>query len=139
MPSFPVHHQLLEFAQTHVHRVSDAIHHDMSLNKLWDMVKDMEAWSAAIHGIPNSQQMLASLFSLQIFNTSQARSTQHSQYLLKPTKMQYNCDRTLACFWSDSPAEEPRVSQSQVPRAGRWLCTLASRNGITQSQKSSQV
>ena len=24
-PSLPVHHQLLEFAQTHVHRVSDAI------------------------------------------------------------------------------------------------------------------
>ena len=26
MPGFPVHHQLLEIAQTHVHRVSDAIH-----------------------------------------------------------------------------------------------------------------
>ena len=25
MPAFPVHHQLLEFIQTHVHRVSDAI------------------------------------------------------------------------------------------------------------------
>ena len=25
MPDFPVHHQLLEFTQTHVHRVSDAI------------------------------------------------------------------------------------------------------------------
>ena len=25
MPGFPVHHQLLELAQTHVHRVSDAI------------------------------------------------------------------------------------------------------------------
>ena len=25
-PGFPVHHQLLEIAQTHVHRVSDAIH-----------------------------------------------------------------------------------------------------------------
>ena len=24
-PAFPVHHELLEFAQTHVHRVSDAI------------------------------------------------------------------------------------------------------------------
>jgi len=24
MPGFPVHHQLLEFAQTHVHRVGDA-------------------------------------------------------------------------------------------------------------------
>ena len=27
MPGLPVHHQLLELAQTHVHRVGDAIHH----------------------------------------------------------------------------------------------------------------
>ena len=27
MPGFPVHHQLPELAQTHVHRVGDAIHH----------------------------------------------------------------------------------------------------------------
>ena len=27
MPGLPVHHQLPEFTQTHVHRVSDAIHH----------------------------------------------------------------------------------------------------------------
>ena len=26
MPGFPVHYQLLEFAQTHVHSVSDVIH-----------------------------------------------------------------------------------------------------------------
>ena len=32
MPGFPVHHQLLEFAQTHVHRVSDAIHHPLSFS-----------------------------------------------------------------------------------------------------------
>ena len=25
MPGFPVHHQLLELAQTHVHRIGDAI------------------------------------------------------------------------------------------------------------------
>ena len=25
MPGFPVHHQLLELAQTHVHQISDAI------------------------------------------------------------------------------------------------------------------
>ena len=31
-PGLPVHHQLLEFAQTHVHRVSDAIHHPLSFS-----------------------------------------------------------------------------------------------------------
>ena len=33
--------------------VTDSV--DMSLSKFWEMVKDRETWSAAVHGVTNSQ------------------------------------------------------------------------------------
>jgi len=32
---------------------------DMSLSKLWEMVKEMEAWRAAVHGIAKSPTQLS--------------------------------------------------------------------------------
>ena len=37
--------------------ISDSM--DMSLSKLWDIVKDREAWLAAVHGVINSQTWLS--------------------------------------------------------------------------------
>ena len=32
---------------------------DMSLSKLWEMVKDREAWHASVHGVTKSQTQLS--------------------------------------------------------------------------------
>ena len=32
---------------------------DMSLSKLWEMVRDREAWRATVHGVPKSQTRLS--------------------------------------------------------------------------------
>ena len=37
--------------------VTDSI--DMSLSKLWEMLKDREAWSAAVHGVTKGQTQLS--------------------------------------------------------------------------------
>ena len=40
---------------------------DMSLSKLWEMVKDMEAWHAAVRGITKSQTQLSDSPTIQSF------------------------------------------------------------------------
>ena len=37
--------------------ITDSI--DMYLSKLWEMVKDREAWNAPVHGVTNSQTQLS--------------------------------------------------------------------------------
>ena len=40
-------------------RWSDSIIDSMILSKLWEIVKDREAWCAAVHGVSKSQTRLS--------------------------------------------------------------------------------
>ena len=56
-PGFPVHHQFLEFAQTHVHRVSDAIQASHLLSPLSSPARnptqhqDLFQWVGCLHQV----------------------------------------------------------------------------------------
>ena len=43
---------------------------DMSLSKFWEMVKDSEAWHAAVHGVTKSQTRLSDWTTISSFVTS---------------------------------------------------------------------
>ena len=45
---------------------------DMGLNKLWEIVKDREAWHAAVHGVTKGRTQLNDLTEL---NTDRSRMT----------------------------------------------------------------
>ena len=47
--------------------ITDAM--DMNLGKLWEMVRDREAWSSAVHGVTKSQTQLGDLTTTTVFGT----------------------------------------------------------------------
>ena len=72
MPGFPVHHQLLELAQTHVHRVGDAIKLSHLLLSPSPPAFSLSQHQGLLQGLSSSYQVakvLGSLsFSISPFN-----------------------------------------------------------------------
>ena len=57
VPDLPVHHHLLEFTQTHVHRVSDAIQPSHPLLSHSPTVFDLSQHQGFIQGVSSSYQV----------------------------------------------------------------------------------
>ena len=54
---------------------------DMSLSKLWDMVKDREAWHAAVHGVAKSRTQLSDFTFTFHFPALEKEMATHSSIL----------------------------------------------------------
>ena len=57
MPGFPVHHQLLKLAQTHVHQVSDAIQPSHPLSSPSPPAFNLSQRQGLFQGVSSSQQV----------------------------------------------------------------------------------
>ena len=80
-PGFPVHHQLLELAQTHVHWVSDAIQPSHPLSSPSSLAFNLYQHQGLFQWISSSQQV-AKLLEFQLQH--QSRSEEHTSELQSP-------------------------------------------------------
>ena len=61
---------------------------DMSLSKLWEIVKNREAWRAAVHGVAKSWTQLSDLHSLRLLRVPWIARRQN-QSILKEINPEY--------------------------------------------------
>ena len=59
--------------------ISDSM--DMSLNKLWELVIDREAWRAAVHGVAKSRTRLSDFILTFHFDALEKEMATHSSIL----------------------------------------------------------
>ena len=106
MPSLPVHHQLLEFTQTHVHWVGDAIQPSLPLSSPFLPALNLSQHQGLFKWVGSSHQV-AKVLELQL---------QHQSFQWTP-RTNLLLDRLVG-----SPCS-PRDSQESSPKASILLCS----------------
>ena len=56
--------------------ITDSMHMSCSLSKLWEILKDSEAWHAAVHGVTKSQTQLSDWTTTIIFDEHRRKNSQ---------------------------------------------------------------
>ena len=64
----------------------------MSWSKLWDIVKDMEAWRAAIHGVRKSQMWLND-WTIIATTTKEIKDPYTEEYSLSEFQLQFSQEK----------------------------------------------
>jgi len=77
-----------------LHGIIDSM--DMSLSKLWEIVKDREAWHVAVCGVTKSQTQLRNLRAMEQ-DTKPRNKPMHLWLInLQPRRQEYNVGKTVS-------------------------------------------
>ena len=86
---------------------------DMSLSKIWEMVKDREAWHAAIHGVAKSRTQVNNWTAIVIYRASYPQGPSAEDGVLTMNKEAYE---VLHCaFWVCSLSDSSTRDCNQIP------------------------